>query len=280
MPLIEVERVAVTYDGYGNGGVRALDAIDLTVEEGETLMVIGPSGCGKSTLLNLIAGFIAPVEGCVRFSGQPVSAPGPERAMVFQDGALFPWLTVDANIDFVMRMQRRPRVQREQTRRALIGLVGLEGFEHAHPHELSGGMRQRVAIARALAMEPRVLLMDEPFAALDAQTRERLQDELLRIQRRTGKTVVFVTHNVEEAAYLGDRVIVLSQRPGTVLEVVPVALGRPRSRTEAALCRLKARLFSLLGAGGADGEPDGPHGRACTNEVDGIPQACTCTDEE
>jgi len=280
MPLIEMKKVGVTYNGSGNGGVRALDAMDLAVEEGELLMVIGPSGCGKSTLLNLIAGFIAPAEGIVRVSGQPVSAPGPDRAMVFQDGALFPWLTVDGNIDFVMRMQRRPRAHREKTLRSLIELVGLEGFEHAHPHELSGGMRQRVAIARALAMEPRVLLMDEPFAALDAQTRERLQDELLRIQRRTGKTVVFVTHNVEEAAYLGDRVIVLSQRPGKVLEAVPVELGRPRSRTEAALCRLKARLFSLLGAGGAEEVDQVPQACTCTDEVDQMQQACTCTDEE
>ncbi len=266
MPLLELHNVHVTYNGNGNGGVVALGGISLDVEEGELLAVIGPSGCGKSTLLNLIAGFIGPDRGRVVFSGRPVQRPGPERAVVFQDGALFPWLTVAGNIDFVMRMQRRPKADRAQVQRELIDLVGLGGFEHAHPHELSGGMRQRVAIARALAMEPRVLLMDEPFGALDAQTRERLQDELLRIWRQTQKTIVFVTHNVEEAAYLGDRVVVMSRRPGTIVQEVPVELGRPRSRTEPGVCGLKSRLFHLL----AGAEP---------GEADQSTQACACAEE-
>ncbi len=261
MSLLQLQDVHVTYNGASNGGVVALSGISLDVAEGELLAVIGPSGCGKSTLLNLIAGFIDPDQGRVLFAGDPVQRPGPERAVVFQDGALFPWLTVAGNIDFVMRMQKRPKPERARVQRELIELVGLEGFEHAHPHELSGGMRQRVAIARALAMEPRVLLMDEPFGALDAQTRERLQDELLRIWRQTQKTIVFVTHNVEEAAYLGDRVVVMSQRPGTIVEAVTVDMGRPRSRTEPDICALKSRLFHLL-AGTEPGEED-PTKRAC-----------------
>ena len=247
MALIEFEGVGVTYDSYNNGaGVAALRDVCLEVNEGELVCVIGPSGCGKTTLLNLIAGFISPTAGEVKLDGRPVNGPGPERAMVFQEAALFPWLSVAGNIEFVMRMQRRPSADRRALTRELISLVGLDDFERAYPHELSGGMKQRVALGRALALEPRVLLMDEPFGALDAQTRERLQDELLRIWQQTGTTGVFVTHNVEEAVYLGDHVIVLTQRPGAVLAAVEVDIPRPRERLEASVCQLKRELFELL----------------------------------
>lgn len=252
--FIQLSHLSLTYNGGAAQPVTALQDLSLTVNRGELVCLIGPSGCGKSSLLNLIAGFLKPTMGEVLVEGQPVTAPGPERAMVFQDPALFPWLSVAGNIEFVLRMQRHPRARREEARRRLVRLVGLEGFEHAHPHELSGGMRQRVAIARALALEPRVLLMDEPFGALDAQTRERLQEELLRLWQETGTTIVFVTHSVEEAAYLGDRVIVLSERPARVLEEVPVDITRPRSRVEGGICDLKHHLFDLLPGSSAGGE--------------------------
>jgi len=255
--IIELHNLSVTYNGAAATPVMALRGLSLSVAEGELLCLIGPSGCGKSTLLNLIAGFVPPTGGQVLFGGRRVQAPGPERAMVFQDPALFPWLSVAGNIDFVLRMERQPKARREEIRRRLISLVGLESFERAHPHELSGGMRQRVALARALAMEPQVLLMDEPFGALDAQTRERLQDELLRLWEETGTTILFVTHSVEEAAYLGDRVVVLSERPGTVLETVAVDVQRPRSRVDSPICNLKQHLFDLL-PGAANRSQDGP----------------------
>lgn len=252
MTLIEIDGVGVTYNGGAGQPVKALRSIDLSVPEGELLCLIGPSGCGKTTLLNVIAGFASPTAGQVRFAGRVVGGPGPDRAMVFQDAALFPWLPVTGNIDFVLRMQRVPQSERREIGAQMISLVGLDGFEHAHPHELSGGMAQRVALARALAMRPRVLLMDEPFGALDAQTRGRLQDELLHIHSETSTTIVFVTHNVEEAAYMGDRVAVLSERPACVTELVSVHLPRPRHRLDPALYDLRARLLRALPASEAD----------------------------
>lgn len=246
MSLLELHRVSVTYPGPEGTGTQALSAVDLTVEAGELLCVIGPSGCGKSTLLNLLAGFAVPTAGQVLFAGQAVTRPGPERAMVFQDPALFPWLTAAGNVEFVLRIAGCPRAERRERVNTLLTLVGLSGFEQTHPHQLSGGMKQRVALARALALQPRVLLMDEPFGALDALTRERLQDELLRLWQETGTTIVFVTHSVEEAAYLGDRVVVMSARPGAVHGAVPVALPRPRSRVESHMCALKHDLLQLL----------------------------------
>lgn len=248
MALVELAGVFVVYPSPVNGGVIALTGLDLRVQSGEFVCVLGPSGCGKSTLLNLVAGFALPTGGQVLFEGRAVERPGPERAMVFQDPALFPWLSVAGNIEFVLRMARTPRPARAAQVAELIALVGLEGFEHSHPHELSGGMRQRVALARALALQPRVLLMDEPFGALDALTRERLQDELLRVWRETGTTIIFVTHSVEEAAYLGDRVVVMSARPGTIHGSLPVTVPRPRSRVEAHVCQVKHDLLELLPA--------------------------------
>ncbi|MGI5445989.1 ABC transporter ATP-binding protein [Streptomyces sp. CA-243310] len=203
----------------------ALDGIDLEIEAGEFVVVVGPSGCGKSTLLDLLGGLTRPTSGRILLDGEPVTGPGLDRGIVFQQYALLPWRTALGNIEFGLEATGATRRQRTERAREFLDLVGLTGFEDRHPHELSGGMRQRVAIARSLAYDPDVLLMDEPFAALDAQTRESLQDELRRIWQRTGKTIVFITHGIEEAVYLGQKVAVITSRPGRVKEVVRVDLG-------------------------------------------------------
>ncbi|MGW9070367.1 ABC transporter ATP-binding protein [Streptomyces yangpuensis] len=207
------------------GDFTALDGIDLEIRSGEFLVVVGPSGCGKSTLLDLLGGLSAPTAGRILLDGKPVTGPGLDRGIVFQQYALLPWRTALGNVEFGLEATGVPRRERKQRAREFLDIVGLTGFEDRHPHQLSGGMRQRVAIARSLAYDPDVLLMDEPFAALDAQTRESLQDELRRIWQRTGKTVVFITHGIEEAVYLGQRVAVMTSRPGRIKEIVPVAFG-------------------------------------------------------
>jgi NitT/TauT family transport system ATP-binding protein len=283
--LIEMRHVAKSFvSGNGDGSVVALQDVSLSVAEGEFVCLLGPSGCGKSTLLNLIAGFLAPSWGDVLFGGRAVRAPGPDRTVVFQDAALFPWLTVAANVEFPLRVQRRSAPERQQIRERMLALVGLSDFSRSYPHELSGGMRQRVALARALALEPRALLMDEPFGALDAQTRERLQDELLQIWRQTATTIVFVTHNIEEAAYLADRVVVLSRRPGRVVDTVTVEGPRPRSRLDEAACALKRRLFAALSGQQRvadadhcccdDGDDGGENGRVRLGPRDGAVDGC------
>ncbi|HWP34131.1 MAG TPA: ABC transporter ATP-binding protein [Thermodesulfobacteriota bacterium] len=211
--------------------VVALKGVTLDVAAGEFLVILGPSGCGKSTLLHLLAGLERPTSG-------EILAPAPDgrrklTGTVFQEYALFPWRTVFQNVVFGPEVRGVPRAEREAVARALIELVRLKGFEHRYPHELSGGMRQRVALARALANDPAVLLFDEPLAALDAQTRKALQDELVRIWRETGKTFIYVTHSLEEAVLLGDRVVLMTARPGQVKEIVPVELPRPRRITGA-----------------------------------------------
>ncbi|MER7822902.1 MULTISPECIES: ABC transporter ATP-binding protein [unclassified Streptomyces] len=203
----------------------ALDGIDLEIEAGEFVVVVGPSGCGKSTLLDLLGGLTRPSSGRILLDGKPITGPGLDRGIVFQQYALLPWRTALGNVEFGLEATGVPRRERSSRAREFLDLVGLTGFEDRHPHELSGGMRQRVAIARSLAYDPDVLLMDEPFAALDAQTRESLQDELRRIWQRTGKTVVFITHGIEEAVYLGQKVAVMTSRPGRVKEIVPVSFG-------------------------------------------------------
>ncbi|MFF4878780.1 ABC transporter ATP-binding protein [Micromonospora sp. NPDC000668] len=207
------------------GAVTALDRVTLGVRPGEFLVVVGPSGCGKSTLLDLLGGLTAPTGGQVLVDGRPVTGPGLDRGIVFQQYALLPWRTAAGNVAFGLEAKGVPRAERADLIDHHLDLVGLRGFADRYPHELSGGMKQRVAIARSLAYDPDVLLMDEPFAALDAQTRDSLQDELVRIWARTGKTIVFITHGIDEAVHLGQRVAVLTSRPGRVKEVIDIDLG-------------------------------------------------------
>ncbi|HSB46810.1 MAG TPA: ABC transporter ATP-binding protein [Candidatus Bilamarchaeum sp.] len=231
-----------------NGTLTALEGIDLEVHEGEFLCIVGPSGCGKSTLLNIIAGLVKPDRGRVLVGGKEVAGPGPDRVVMFQESALFPWLSVIQNVEFGLRM--KGGFSKEETRERAkkhLKMVRLSKFGDSFVHELSGGMKQRVALARALAMEPEILLMDEPFAALDAQTRDRFHTELQDIWSSTGKTVVFVTHNVSEAVCLGDRVAVMTYRPGRIKKEFGVGLPRPRkSRGSAPLAKTASRILEQL----------------------------------
>lgn len=229
-----------------NGQREAVDAITLVVRPGEFLCIVGPSGCGKTTLLRMIAGLDYPTSGEIILDGNPVTGPSPDRGMVFQEFSLFPWKTVLKNVEFGLEILEVPNKQ--QIAEEYIELVGLQGFEHSYPYELSGGMKQRVAIARALATNPSILLMDEPFGSVDAQTRNVLQEELLGIWARAKKTVLFVTHSVDEAVYLGDRILVMSTRPGRIIECMPVTLPRPRKRTSVEANELRERLLMLLGS--------------------------------
>lgn len=230
-PKIQLRGVAKRFEvrrsakGAPESALEALADINLDIRAGEFLAVVGPSGCGKSTLLDLLAGLERPSEGEILIDGGAVVGPGLDRAIVFQQYALFPWRTARANVEFGLEAMGRTRYAKAERRsraQQYLSLVGLEGFEDRYPHELSGGMKQRVAIARSLAYEPDVLLLDEPFAALDAQTRESLQDELLGIWRHTGKTIVFITHGIDEAVYLGQRVAVMTARPGRIKAIVEV----------------------------------------------------------
>jgi NitT/TauT family transport system ATP-binding protein len=216
---LDARGVAMRY-GEGAAAVTAFERIDLAIEPHEFVTIVGPSGCGKSTLLYLIGGFLVPTAGEILFHGAPIRGPGPERGIVFQRYSLFPWLTVAGNIGFGLEEQGVPRAERDRLIREHLKLVHLEGLESRYPRELSGGMQQRVAIAQTLACQPEVLLMDEPFGALDAQTRRILQDELRRIWRRDTKTVLFVTHDVEEAVALGTRIVVMAARPGRIKEII------------------------------------------------------------
>jgi len=218
-----------TFDN-GSGGVLALSDIDFEVRDNEFITVIGPSGCGKTTLLRIIAGLIPYDQGEVTIDGRPVTGPGPERAVVFQNFALMPWADIMTNVSFGLEIRGTPKEQCRATAKELIKLVGLEGFERRLPKELSGGMQQRVGLARALAVNPQILLMDEPFGALDEQTRRLLQEELLSLWERERKTVVFITHSMDEAVMLGDRVMLMTPRPGRVKEMIDIPLNRPRSR--------------------------------------------------
>jgi NitT/TauT family transport system ATP-binding protein len=210
----------------------ALSDVSLQIAEGEFVSIVGPSGCGKSTLLYMVGGFVAPSRGAVSVAGKPVTGPGPDRGPVFQEFALFPWKTVLGNVMYGLLQQGVSKPEAEAKARALISLVRLTGYEKFYPKELSGGMKQRVAIARTLAYGPTILLMDEPFGALDAHTRTGLQNELLEIWERDRKTVLFVTHSVEEAVFLSDRVVVLTRSPGRVKATVDIDLPRPRRRAE------------------------------------------------
>jgi NitT/TauT family transport system ATP-binding protein len=250
---VEARNVTVEYErSRGKGTLVALEDFSVGVREGEFLTIVGPSGCGKSTFLNLVAGLWFPVAGELLVDGKPVTGPAHDRAVVFQEYALMPWRTVEGNVRFGLEMQRRVDESTPKKVAHYIDLVGLNGFEDAYPRELSGGMRQRVGLARALATEPRILLMDEPFAAVDAITRELMQDELAQIVLKTRQTIIFITHSVDEAITLGDRIVVVSSRPGRVKEIIPVTIPRPRSgrqiRHIPEYAELRDRIWELLGA--------------------------------
>ena len=226
--------------------IVALDGIDLDIADDEFLTILGPSGCGKTTLLNIVAGFEQATSGDLRLDGEPIRSPGPDRGVVFQEYALFPWLTVAQNIEFGLRERRVPKAERMARVQRLIASVGLTGFERRYPQELSGGMRQRVALGRVLVNDPKILLMDEPFAALDAQTRTLMQEELLRVWSGERRTALFITHNIEEAILLGDRVVVMTARPGRIKEIVTVDLPRPRDVTSTDFNATRRRVAALL----------------------------------
>jgi len=238
---ITIERVSRWYTTAGGQIVKALDNVSIDIAASQFLALIGPSGCGKSTLLNILAGLDFPDSGTVRIAGSPVSGPDPRHGMVFQEYALFPWMTVWGNIEVGLRYQAVPKAERDRRVADLIALIGLSGFENAFPKELSGGMKQRVALARAYALEPDILLLDEPFGALDAQTKTLLQEDLLRTWSGAQQTVVFVTHDVDEAVYLSQRVIVLSRRPGRIFREFAIDLPYPRVRAT----RTSPRYFDL-----------------------------------
>jgi len=251
--LVRAEHVTA---GYENRRERtrliALRDVSLEVRTGEFLAIVGPSGCGKTTFINMINGFVKPLSGTISVEGKPVTGPASDRAMVFQDYALLPWRTVESNVAFAME-NRRPRPGRDEQQQRIrqsLEMVGLVGFEKSYPHELSGGMRQRVGIARALVTQPKILLMDEPFGAVDAMTREAMQAEFEKIIAVTRQTVVFITHSIDEAVTLGDRVVVVSNRPGRIKEVVDIDLPRSRFdaevKTSARFAELREHIWSLL----------------------------------
>jgi len=234
-------------------GLVALYDISLSVRKKEFVCLLGPSGCGKTTLIRIIAGLLPPDRGAVRVKGTPVTAPGRDRCMVFQHFGLLPWRTALANVEFGLEVEGVPREERRAVARRYLELVGLKGFEHYYPHQISGGMQQRVGIARALSKEPDILLMDEPFGAVDAQTREQLQEELMRIWAKTDATVLFVTHSIDESIYLSDRVVVMGARPGRIHAEVTVDLPRPRwegdVKAEPRFAQLRAQIREFLRGG-------------------------------
>jgi NitT/TauT family transport system ATP-binding protein len=243
--MLTVENLNKKYVSHGSV-TSALVDINLRIEEGEFVCLLGPSGCGKSTLLKIIAGLIPATSGQITINGRPVSGPGPERAVVFQDYALFPWMTVRDNVEFGLEARRLPAAERREVSSRLLKVVGLSDFAERFPHQLSGGMKQRVSIARALAVDPSLLLMDEPFGALDAQTRHLLQDELLRVWREYRKTVVFVTHSIEEAIYLSDRIVVMTARPGRVKQIMVVPEARPRDMASVEMNQRQREVRAVL----------------------------------
>jgi len=230
--MIEIDHVSQVFQTSARQDHLALSDISLTIEDGAFVSILGPSGCGKSTLLYIVGGFVRPTTGAARMKGKTITGPGPDRGPVFQEFALFPWKSVLGNVMYGPRQQGVKQADAEAQSRALLEMVGLKGFENFYPKELSGGMKQRVALARTLAYHPEVLLMDEPFGALDAHTRTRLQNDLLDIWERDRKTVVFVTHSVEEAVFLSDKVVMMTRSPGRIRQVIDIDLPRPRRRSE------------------------------------------------
>jgi NitT/TauT family transport system ATP-binding protein len=246
VPKVALEGISLNYKTTSGERLAALENINLSVRPGEFLCIVVPSGCGKSTLLHLIAGLHPQTSGKVLIDGKPVSGPGADRILIFQELGLFPWLTVGGNVEFGMKMKNLPKAEREEKTQYYLRLVHLSKFRDSYIHQLSGGMRQRVALARALATEPDVLLMDEPFAALDAQTRDLLHDELERLWAETGRTIIFVTHNVREAVRLGDRVALLTFRPGRVKHDFAVDLPRPRHMEHTQVARTARDILDCL----------------------------------
>jgi NitT/TauT family transport system ATP-binding protein len=230
--MIEIDHVSQVFQTSARQDHLALSDISLSIEDGAFVSILGPSGCGKSTLLYIVGGFVNPTHGVARMRGKTITGPGPDRGPVFQEFALFPWKSVLGNVMYGPRQQGVSHAEAEAQSRALLEMVGLKGFENFYPKELSGGMKQRVALARTLAYHPEVLLMDEPFGALDAHTRTRLQNDLLHIWERDRKTVLFVTHSVDEAVFLSDKVVMMTRSPGRIRQVVDIDLPRPRRRTE------------------------------------------------
>ncbi len=265
MQHIDLQQIVVSFPQPGGGELKAVEGFELKVARGEFVTIVGPSGCGKSTLLSIVDGLVMPSSGKALINGIPIAGPSPDRALVFQEFALLPWRTIVDNVMLGLELQRKySKIQMKERVDHYIEMVSLRGFEKHYPHQLSGGMRQRVGIARALAVNPEILLMDEPFAALDAQTREIMSAELQRIWEQDKKTVLFVTHSIDEAVYLADRIVVMSGRPGRVKEMISVNLGRPRSlsiKDEPEFVRLRRHIWDLLEeevkrqAGGKETQP-------------------------
>lgn len=256
-PVVAVRDLWMTYPGSRSDlDVHALEQIDVNVWPSEFVCFVGPSGCGKTTLLQIIGGFLKPTRGEVLVEGAPVAGPDPRRIFIFQEGGVFPWLSVAGNI--AIGLSRRPDAERSGLLRHYVDLVGLTGFENSYPQHLSGGMRQRVEIARALAADPEIIYMDEPFGALDYFTRFKMRADLVRIWQQERKTILFVTHDIEEAIQLADRVVIMSRRPARIQAVVPVSLPRPRDLDAPAYLEIRQRLLDYLGFHPGAGEPRFP----------------------
>ncbi|MCQ2376530.1 MAG: ABC transporter ATP-binding protein [Methanocorpusculum sp.] len=243
---VKAEHAGKVFHAKKKGDTAALEDINLEIYDGEFVCLLGPSGCGKTTLLRMIGGLDVPTSGTIQIDGKIVDGPSPKMTMGFQEYSLFPWRTIEENVGFGLEMMKIDKEQRKAEVKKRLDLVGLTNFADSYPYELSGGMRQRAAVARALASDPAVMLMDEPFGALDAQTRNRMQNQLLEIWQATKKTILFVTHSVDEAVYLSDRVVVLSPRPGKVNSIYTIDLPRPRDRSSAEFARLRKEILAEI----------------------------------
>jgi NitT/TauT family transport system ATP-binding protein len=243
---LKLRDISKTFTSEKGEKIESLSSISLDIEKQEFVCLLGPSGCGKTTLLRIIAGLDQASTGTVELGGTLIDRPNPQLAMIFQEYSLYPWRTVVANIGFGLEIRKIPADERHAIVKKYVEIVGLKGFENSYPYELSGGMRQRVAVARALAVDPSILLMDEPFGALDAQTRNLLQHELLNIWEKTRKTILFVTHSVDEAVFMADRIVVLTPRPGSICEVIPIRCTRPRDRTGVEFAKVRRYVLDLI----------------------------------